>query len=94
MQKDPIHCLHLIRSADFHCNLFGRHGPPPLAAQAGKHVVLQTQDGGCGPLARLYPWLMVGIDADQGGIKADRAFEEGNQCTDGTGIKPLERNGE
>ena len=37
---------------------------------------------------------MIGIDSDQGGIKADRTLEEGYQRSDGSGIDPLEGYGE
>ena len=55
MKKDPEHGLHLIRGADCQRNLFCSHGFSTIAAQAGKNVLLQAQDSGRSPLARLTP---------------------------------------
>ena len=61
--------------------------------KGGQHLPLQRQDRRGRLLARLDAGLVVGVDADQGGVQADGAFEQRDQPADGPRIDARNRDG-
>ena len=92
MPQNCENSLGFVRHLQRLGNFIGGHSPR-LSRQQLHHCGLQRNYASCGLLAGFHARLVVGVDVDQAGVQADRAFEERNQCPDRKGIDPVNGDG-